>query len=158
MKQSKVRQKLKDTHKSNVMKSDKGRILFVEDEHLLVDMYQQYLEQHGYDFLATKDIKEALLLTEFEHPDAVLLDIIIPKEGKNGVIDIMAEQGYDYLEAVKNNKKIKDIPVIVFTNLNTAEDRIKSTELGAIAYIFKGQADPQDVLHTIEAVLARKER
>jgi len=94
------------------MRSDKGRILFVEDEKFLLNMYHDYFKRNGYDFLTTGDIKEALMVTEFEQPDAVLLDIIIPKPENT-----VAEQGYEFLEAVKKNLKTKDIPIIVFTNL-----------------------------------------
>jgi len=132
------------------MKSDKGRILFVEDERLLVDMWHKYFIQHGYDFLSTKDISEALALTEFERPDLVLLDIIIPKEKADGSMDLMAAQGYDYLAAKKKNPKIKNIPVIVFTNLDTEEDRKKSTDLGAAGYLFKNGVEPKDVLAVID--------
>lgn len=55
------------------MKSKKGRILFVEDERELVNIYHNFLEKNGYDFLSTKDIAEALAITEFEQPDLVLL-------------------------------------------------------------------------------------
>lgn len=139
---------------TNVMKSDKGRILFVEDEKNLVDMYHDYFINRGYDFLSTKDINEALALSEFEHPDVVLLDIIIPKE-ENGVINIIAEQGYDYLKAVKANPKIKDIPIIVFTNLDTSKDRKKCEDMGAAAYIFKRDSSPNEVLETVDEVIAR---
>lgn len=139
---------------TGVMRSNKGRLLFVEDENSLVEMYQSYFEQKGYDFLATKDIQEALDLTMFERPDVVLLDIIIPKK-EHGMINVIAEQGYDYLEKKKKDQKIKDIPVVVFTNLDTTEDRIRCAELGAVAYLFKGQAMPKDVLATVEAVIKR---
>ena len=122
----------------------------MEDERMLVDMWHQYFEQHGYDFLSTKDIPEALTLTEFEQPDLVLLDIIIPKEKPDGSMDLMAAQGYDYLEAKKKNPKIKDIPVVVFTNLNTMEDRMKSANLGAKNYLFKNGVEPKDVLEAID--------
>ena len=133
---------------TGVMKSDKGRILFVEDEKHLVDMYHVFFEKNGYDFLSTKDIEEALHVTEFEQPYVVLLDIIIPTEENT-----IAEQGYDYLEAVKKNPKTKDVPIIVFTNLDTSQDRIKCEEMGAVAYIFKGAASPRDVLNTVAAVI-----
>ena len=60
------------------------------------------------------------MVAEFEQPDIVLLDIIIPKPENT-----MAEQGYDFLKAVKKNPKTKDIPVVAFTNLDSLEDRKK---------------------------------
>ena len=139
---------------ANITRSNKGRILFVEDEKNLVDIYHDYFESNGYDFLSTKDIRQALQITEFEQPDIVLLDIIIPKEEK-GVINLMAEQGYDYLEAVKKNPKTKDIPIVVFTNLDTNQDRKKSETMGAAAYVVKRDCSPKEVLDTVAKIIER---
>jgi len=134
--------------RTDIMRSDKGRILFVEDEKFLLSMYHDYFERNGYDFLTTGDIKEALVVTEFEQPDAVLLDIIIPKPENT-----VAEQGYEFLEAVKNNPKTKDIPIIVFTNLDTEQDREKCERMGAAAYIFKNAVAPNQVLKTVAKII-----
>jgi len=133
---------------TNVMKSNKGRILFVEDERELVNIYHDFLESNGYDFLTTKNINEALLVTELEQPDLVLLDIIIPKPENT-----IAEQGWEYLEAVKKNPKIKDIPIVVFTNLDTPQDRDKSEKMGAEAYIFKRDCTPREVMEEIADII-----
>lgn len=130
------------------MKSKKGRILFIEDERDLVNIYHDFLEGNGYDFLSTKDIKEAMMLTEFEQPDLVLLDIIIPKPENT-----IAEQGWEYLEMVKKNPKTKNIPIVVFTNLDTAEDREKSKKMGAAAYIFKRDCTPREVMETVAEII-----
>ncbi|MDD4332807.1 MAG: response regulator [Patescibacteria group bacterium] len=143
--------------RTNVMKSSKGRILFVEDEKNLVDMYHDFFEKNGYDFMTTSNIKEALSITEFEQPDIVLLDIIIPKEEK-GVMNMVAEQGYEYLRVVKKNRKIREIPILMFTNLDTEQDRKKSEKMGAAAYIFKRDVTPQEVLDTIEMIIGGRRR
>ncbi|MCX6741004.1 MAG: response regulator [Candidatus Parcubacteria bacterium] len=135
---------------TNVMKSKKGRILLVEDEGQLVGIYHDFLEMNGYDFLVTKDIKEALQLTELKRPDLVLLDIIIPKPENT-----IAEQGWEYLEAVKKNPKTKDIPIVVFTNLETHRDRVKSEKMGATAYIFKRDCTPREVMDAIAEIIKR---
>lgn len=137
---------------TSVMKSDKGRILFVEDEANLVDLYHAYFEQKGYDFLSTADVEEALQVAEFEMPDVILLDLIIPKI-EDGVVHMDAEQGYVFLEKAKNNSKIKNIPIVVFTSLDTMHDREKCKRMGAVDYIFKGKALPTDVLKSIEKVI-----
>lgn len=133
-------------------KSNKRKVLFVEDEKGLVDMYHDYFEKNDYIFLSTKDIKQALSIAESEQPDVVFLDIIIPKE-ENGVLNLMSEQGYDYLEAVKNNPKTKDIPVVMFTNLDTEEDRKKSEEMGAAAYIFKRDCTPKEAVDVVKKII-----
>ncbi len=136
--------------KTNIMHSKKGRILFVEDDAGILDIYHTLLEKEGYDFLSTKDIKEALTITEFEQPDAVMLDIIIPKPENT-----MAEQGWDYLKAVKKNPKTKDIPIIVFTNLDTPQDREKSKKMGAAAYIFKRACTPREAMEGMEQIIEK---
>ncbi|MDP3899824.1 MAG: response regulator [bacterium] len=138
--------------KTNVMRSGKGRILFVEDERELLNIYHILLEKEGYDFLSTKDIQEALTVTEAEQPDAVMLDIIISKPENT-----MAEQGWEYLKAVKENSKTKNIPIIVFTNLDTPKDREKSKKMGAAAYIFKRACTPREAMEAMAEVI-RKER
>lgn len=135
---------------SNVMKSEKGRILFIEDEHAILSLYHDFLVGNGFDFLSTKDISEALLITEFEQPDIVLLDIIIPK-----LNNTVAEQGWEYLEAVKKNPRTKDIPVVIFTNLDTPQDRDKSEKMGASAYIFKRDCTPREVMEAILEIIAQ---
>lgn len=133
---------------TNVMRSDKGRILFVEDEREILNIYKDFLESNGYDFLSTANIEDALRVTEFEHPDVVLLDIIIPKPENT-----MAEQGWDYLKAVKKNSQTKNIPIVVFTNLDTPQDRDKSRKLGATAYIFKRDCTPREVMNEIADII-----
>jgi len=135
---------------TGIMHANNGRILFVEDEKFLLDMYHDYFERNGYDFLTTGNIKEALDITMFEQPDAVLLDIIIPKPENT-----VAEQGYEYLEAVKKNPKTKDVPIVVFTNLDTVQDREKCKKMGAAAYIFKNAATPSQVLDTVAKVIEK---
>lgn len=138
---------------TNTMHSNKGRILFVEDDRGILDIYHTLLEKEGYDFLSTQDIKEALIITEFEQPDAVMLDIIIPKPENT-----MAEQGWEYLEAVKKNPKTKDIPIIVFTNLDTPQDREKSKKMGAAAYIFKRACTPREAMEGMAKIMEKNRK
>jgi len=133
---------------------NKGRILFVEDEKNLVDIYHDYFESNGYDFVSTNDIQQALRAVELERPDIVLLDIIMPKEEK-GVINLMSEQGYDFLEKVKTNPRTKDVPVVIFTNLDSDQDREKSEAMGAAAYIFKRDCSPKEVLDAVAKIIER---
>lgn len=79
-----------------------------------------------------------------------MLDIIIPLPENT-----MAEQGYDYLEAVKKNPKTKDIPIIVFTNLDTQQDRDKCRQMGAAAYIFKRECTPREVIAAVAEIIKK---
>lgn len=126
------------------------KILFIDEEKSLVDIYRDFFANNGHDLITTYNIEKALEMSELESPDIVLLDIVIPKPE-----NVIAEQGYDYLRQVKSNSKTKDIPVIVFSNLDTPQDREKCRDLGASAFIFKRDCSPKEVLNTIEEVIKR---
>ena len=130
-------------------KGKQHKILFIEDEPNLVAIYQEYLEKQGFIFISTKDIAEALEITDKEKPDLVLLDIIIPKPENT-----IAEQGWEYLEKVKKNPKSKNIPVLVFTNLDTPQDRQRSEDMGAAGFIFKCDCTPEEVMGAINQVIS----
>ena len=136
--------------RTNTLQSNVGRIVFIEDEKALSDMYHDVFEKEGYDFFSTSDINQGLDLTRFEQPDAVLLDIIIPKPENT-----VAEQGYDYLKAVKEDPETKGVPIIIFTNLDTHQDRMKCKEMGAAAYLFKRDCTPKEVVAAVAEVIKR---
>ncbi len=130
-----------------------NKILFIDDEKALVEMYRYIFEKNGYKFITTFDIEEALKMAEAEKPDIILLDIIIPKPE-----NVVAEQGYDYLKKVKSNPKTKGIPVIIFSNLDTPQDRKKYKELGAFAFVFKRDCGPKEVLDFINKTIKRNNK
>ncbi len=129
----------------------KPKILYIEDELVLVKLFELALTQAGYQFLSCDNIKEGISLTTEASPDLVLLDIIIPKPENT-----LAEQGYDYLTKVKRQKETRDIPVVVFTNLDTPQDRARCRDLGAAAYILKRDTLPREVIEVIRMVISKK--
>lgn len=135
---------------SKNQKTNKYSVLFIEDEKSIVDLYKIYFEKHEYKFYSTYDLEEAKNILRSNKIDVVVLDIIIRKKENNGMINVVAEQGYEFLKDIKKDDKIKNIPVIVFTNLNTDKDREKSKKLGASSYLFKGNAKPKDLIDAIE--------
>ena len=132
----------------------KKTILFVEDEPDIISMYHMIFDNHGYRFLSTADIEEAMTIAQAESLTAILLDIILPKK-TGGTVDIAAKQGFEYLELVKNNPKTKNIPVIILTNLNTAADRKKAKDLGAIDYLVKADYTPQQIFQKVERLIKK---
>lgn len=135
------------------MTTNAKKIVFIEDEKALTDIYENIFKKEGFIFVSTSDVSKALALTESEQPDAVLLDIIIPIPENT-----VAEQGYDYLRSVKNNPATKHIPIIIFSNLDTVEDRKKCKEMGAAAYMFKRDCTPKEVTDTVLEVIRRSEQ
>ncbi len=136
-------------------KNTNRSILLIEDESNIVDLYHIYFKHNGYNFYSTQSVEGAIDMAQNKKIDIVLLDIIIPKKEKDGAVNVVAEQGYNFLAELKKNPKTKNIPVVMFTNLNTEKDRKKSAEMGASGYIFKGGTAPKELLKEIEKILSK---
>lgn len=132
------------------MISDKKTILFVEDENDLIDVYHLIFEDHGYRFLSTANIDDAMLLCETDNINLILLDILLP--GKENVVEKL---GFVFLEKLKKNPKAKNIPVIIFTNLSATDDKRKGMKLGADDYLAKSENSPQEVLAKVEKLIGK---
>ncbi|MCK9445312.1 response regulator [bacterium] len=126
------------------------KILFIDEEAPLVDIYCDFFKKKGWNFLTTYNIPKAIEISKIEKPDVVLLDLIIPLPE-----NVIAEQGYDFLKQIKANPETKNIPIIVFSNLDTPKDRQKCKDLGASAFVFKRDCSPKEVLETINEVIKR---
>lgn len=135
------------------MASLRKTILFIEDENDLVDAYHAVFDYHNYNFLSTPDIEQGLMFCRMGEVDVVLLDILLPNKDKNQEVEKL---GFVFLEKLKADPKIKNIPVIIFSNLNSMEDKKRGRDLGADDYLAKVEKTPQEVLAKIEEVLKIK--
>ena len=124
------------------MAEAKKRVLLVEDDLMIVDMYKIRLEEDGFEVFVTDKGSEALSIAEKEQPDLVLLDIILPE------ID-----GFAILQLLKENVKTKKIPVILLTNLGQESDRQKGLKLGAADYFVKAQFTPANVIAAVNKII-----
>ncbi|OIP56048.1 hypothetical protein AUK13_01735 [Candidatus Kuenenbacteria bacterium CG2_30_39_24] len=102
------------------------KILIVEDETALLYALQNQLSVEGYQTLAADNGEKALQILEREKPNAILLDIILPKM-----------DGWTFLQKIKSNEKTKDIPVIIVSNLFDEASQAHGIELGAKDYLVK---------------------
>src|SRR3989304_182812 len=120
-------------------------IFLIEDDPLMTRMYERVLRLNGFSFTIAQNGKEALrVLREAEPlPRLVLLDIMMPE--KNGL---------DVLRDMKQDLRLKDIPVIVLTNLSAGEEAgLKALSLGAALYLIKSQYTPKKVVEKIRSIL-----
>lgn len=118
-------------------------ILVVEDTELLRRMYSDKLVQEGFRVLPASDGLEALSLLRSETPDLILLDLIMPKMS-----------GLEVIEVVKKDPRLKDIPVLILSNLGQDADMQRGIELGAVDYMIKNDSRPADVAEKIKLVLS----
>ncbi len=102
------------------------KILVVDDVELNLELQKTYLTSSGYDVVVAMDGEEALEKVETEHPDLVLLDVMMPKLN-----------GFEVCQILKNDPKTQFIPVIMVTALQDVEDRVRGIESGADDFISK---------------------
>ncbi|HEX9769492.1 MAG TPA: response regulator [Kiloniellales bacterium] len=101
-------------------------VLVVEDNDLNMKLFHDLLEAHGYNILQTKDGMEALQLARQHHPDLILMDIQLPEVS-----------GLEVTKWLKEDEKLKSIPVIAVTAFAMKGDEEKIREGGCEAYIAK---------------------
>jgi DNA-binding response OmpR family regulator len=128
-----------------IMSNTTAKILLVEDEKSLSDMYKTKFEKEGLSVVIASTGEGVAELAEKEKVDLVLLDIILPK------VD-----GFVVLQQLKEGSPTKKIPVIVLTNLAQDEDVSKGKKLGADEYLVKSNLTPAQVVDKIREMLKIK--
>lgn len=118
------------------------KILIIEDEKILADMYRDKFVQAGYKVMVASEAKEGIELVKKEKPDLIILDILLPKE--NGIF---------FLGEFRKSPEITSIPVVVFSNFDEPETKKQAKELGAKAYLIKTNYTPQEIVEEVEKFL-----
>lgn len=117
-------------------------VLLVEDDEMLNAMYKAKFEKEGYTVLTAFNGGEGIKTALAQHPDVILLDIIMPKM-----------DGFVALKKIKKNEELKNIPVILLTNLGQEEDIKKGKDLGATDYFIKANHTPQEVVDKVKKLI-----
>jgi two-component system, OmpR family, response regulator CpxR len=126
--------------------SDKAKILLVEDDPMVVKMYQRKLTLEGFDLTLAYNGEEGLEALAKGRPDIILLDVMMPKMN-----------GFEMLKIVKADPGLKDIPVVILTNLgDRSEDVERSKEVGADDYWVKANMPLNELTSKIRVILDRK--
>jgi len=118
------------------------KILLVEDDPLLIKMYQTKFRNEGFELIIAQDGEEGFKMADEQQPDFILLDIMMPKLS-----------GIDLLAKLKENDKTKNIPVIVLTNLSQPKEAEKAIALGAKEYLIKADITPGEIVKKIKEYL-----
>lgn len=121
---------------------DMQKVLLVEDDEMLHGMYTQKFKNQGYAVLSAYNGADGLKIAEAEHPDIILLDVIMPKM-----------DGFVALKKIRKGTTTANIPVILLTNLGQEEDVRKGRELGANDYFIKANHTPQEVVEKVKVLL-----
>jgi len=124
-----------------------AKLLLVEDDALLIRLYQKKFTKDGHTVVTARDGEEGMRLAKKENPDLILLDVMMPKVS-----------GLQMLEQIKSDEKTRAVPVIILSNVSSEEQQEKAVELGAVAYIVKSNNDPIAVAAKINEILAASTR
>lgn len=118
------------------------KILLVEDDKSLREIYGVRLMAEGYDIVSAGDGEEALALAIKERPSLILSDVMMPKIS-----------GFDMLDILRSTSETKDIKVIMMTALSSEDQRARGEALGADRYLVKSQVGIEDVVRTVHDVI-----
>lgn len=121
----------------------KEKILVVDDEKDIVKMLEYNLKKEGFRVISGFDADDALFLAAREHPDLVILDLML--SGMDGL---------EVCKQLKNEKKTAGIPVIMLTAKSQESDKIVGLELGADDYMTK-PFSVRELVARIKALLRR---
>ena len=118
------------------------RVLFIEDDPAVAEMYKLKLELDGYTVTVAKDGEEGLRLANETPPDIIFLDTRLPKM-----------DGFAVLERLRGTDRTKDIPVIILSNYGERELVDRGLKLGALEYLIKSQTTPANLSRGVEGWL-----
>ena len=116
-----------------------------EDDPLMIRMYERAFKASGFALETAFDGDEASakLIAMDSVPTLILLDVMMPKKN-----------GFDILKEVKQNNKLKHVPVVMLTNLAGEADAEKALSLGAVLYLVKSEYDPKEILDKVKEIVA----
>lgn len=129
---------MSDEKNKNAMKY----ILIIEDDEYISDVYQKKLSLEGFETALARDGEEALRMIRERKPDLVLLDIVIP-----------LKDGFQVLSEIRSDDRLKEIRVLVMSNLSQGKDVARAKELGAVDYMVKSNVSLPDMVKRIRKVV-----
>ncbi len=122
-----------------------AKIMLVEDDNNLREIYEARLLAEGYEIVSAKDGEEALAMAVKEKPDLIIADVMMPNIS-----------GFDMLDILRSTPETRDTKVIMMTALSQAEDKARAEKLGADRYLVKSQVTLEDVAKVAREVLEGK--
>lgn len=120
------------------------KVLIVEDEPNILLAVKMCMEQAGYEVITAQDGITAVQEAIDNHPDLILLDIVIPKMN-----------GYLVCEALKQEESTRNIPVVVISARAQEEDIVRAKSIGAVDYIVK-PFSPEELRSKVQKVIGMK--
>ncbi|MCX6751289.1 MAG: response regulator [Candidatus Nomurabacteria bacterium] len=128
------------------MEGDKRKILIVDDDTFLLDMYAFKFSQHNFEvYTAPGGLQVIEKLKDGFKPDIILMDIIMPEM-----------DGFEMLEKINKDNLSPNSTKIILSNKSQQADIDKGNSLGASGYIVKANSTPQEVIEQVVGILSKK--
>ncbi len=118
------------------------KVLVVEDDKFLREMISRKLDKEGYEVSQAIDGEMGETKAKEEKPDMILLDLILP-----GI------DGFEVLERIKNDPEVKDIPVVILSNLGQKSEVERGLNLGAKDFLIKAHFTPGEIIKKIREII-----
>lgn len=126
------------------MSTNRKYILCVEDEPEMIDLIRLILGRRGFEVKGATGGMEGLKIIREEHPDLVLLDLMMPDM-----------DGWEVYQQIKADEKTRDIPVIVVTAKAQSIDKVLGLHIAKVDDYIAKPFSPQDLLNSVEKVLQK---
>jgi two-component system cell cycle response regulator len=120
-----------------------AKVFIVEDDPLMLRMYQKIFTFEKYEVETAGDGEEAITKVAAVNPTIILLDVMMPKMN-----------GLQVLERLKSDPATKHIPVIMLTNLAGQQDAETALAKGAVKYIIKSEHEPKEIADMVKEIIA----
>ena len=119
-----------------------AKIMLVEDDNNLREIYEARLQAEGYTIVSAKDGEEALVMAKNEQPDLIISDVMMPKVS-----------GFEMLDILRNTEGLKEVKVVMLTALGQSDDQKRADLLGADRYLVKSQVTLEDIVKVTHELL-----
>jgi DNA-binding response OmpR family regulator len=126
------------------MIEDTKRIIYIEDEPEMIDLVRLILNRKGYEVMGALGGQEGLDLIRSNHPDLVLLDLMMPDM-----------DGWEVYQQMKSNEAMRDIPVIVITAKAQNIDKVLGVHIAKVEDYISKPFSPQQLIDSVEMVLGK---
>lgn len=118
------------------------KILLVEDDQFLVDIYTTKLKETGFLVRVAPDGEDCLKKLKEDLPDLLLLDIVLPHM-----------DGWEIIRAIRQDEKFKNLKIVILSNLGQKDEVEKGFELGVLRYFIKAHYTPSEVVAEVKQIL-----
>src|SRR6266404_3836689 len=118
------------------------KVLLVEDDNNLREIFQMRLQAEGYSTVTAADGEEGLVVAMKEKPDLIIADVMMPKLS-----------GFEMIENLRAAPEMKDTKVVMMTALGQDEDQARGEKLGVVKYLVKSQVTLEDFARVVKEVL-----